>query len=320
MSLDFARASAACSTIAAPRCAPRSGVPQQSSDHGDLALVLGGRRIHNAFRQVQRREWTWTWTCIYASFAGMGAASRRRSRRRVQIRRYAQAGDARSVRNAEDWVTMQIYAVIAASFLLLLVVFLWNWNELTIDQSLRSFIKSTFDGQHAMFNEWSNKLDDLLIFLSRVAAVALFARGDILAGAVQPIGFESARAASRAAKAYFHRERPSTAFATDGSFPSSHTLRCVFCVAYIVIIALPRLKPLPAGQEVAQRPNYSDILVAVLLGWMSMGSLRMLADAHWCTDTMGGSLIGVGSVALMEAVVEGVPLAYLAFQKWRGRM
>eukprot|EP00971_Amphidinium_carterae_P111983 2217900-Amphidinium_carterae.1 len=35
-------------------------------------------------------------------------------------------------------------------------------------------------------------------------------------------------------------------------------------------------------QEVAERPNIRDVLVAVFLAWLSMGSLRVLADAHWC--------------------------------------
>lgn len=67
------------------------------------------------------------------------------------------------------------------------------------------------------------------------------------------------------------------------------------------------------GSEAAQLAVVPTAAPAAWLGvavgaWLVMGSLRVLADAHWASDTIGGASLGVGAAAFEDLVLL-MPLA-----------
>merc|ERR1712129_672346 len=131
-----------------------------------------------------------------------------------------------------------------------------------------------------------------------------------------PVGLEGIKALSRGLKLLLHRVRPS-AMASDLSFPSSHTARFCFCVLLVACIIGPRLVAdsgsLSASQSTDDDPESSGssgsngsanvavpCLAMILIAWLAMGSLRVSADAHWTSDTVGGAALGTSMAAALE--------------------
>ena len=112
-----------------------------------------------------------------------------------------------------------------------------------------------------------------------------------------PAGLEGVRFLQRILKEGFHRSRPSPLL-TDFSYPSAHTARFAFCVALMFCTLLPRLSK---GSPTPPQPT-SDWLAAAALSCALMGSSRVLADAHWPSDTVGGACLGVSVAAAVDVL------------------
>jgi len=290
--------------------------------------------VHHGAHSSYRDWLLQPWNRLYAGCTTVGALWKLRrsySHRRSALlpRRASGSKEEAAAADAKQWVQAQLTICVAFVGLFGLLSLL-NFNE---SASVRAFdgvlhenvvtLVSENEVTHDVFNDASNKLDDIGKLVSRLAACALLLKGDFLAGIAHPIGFEGARWVARYAKAFFHRDRPSTFFATDGAFPSSHTMRFVFCVAYVVVIAWPRLSTWnqkeqteSADEKTPRRVSLDNAALSVMMAWLFMGSLRIWADAHWWSDTCGGTLIGVQSIALSEAAIEGLPLVVAALMKW----
>lgn len=89
-------------------------------------------------------------------------------------------------------------------------------------------------------------------------------------------------------KSLFGRARPVEMLVVSdfGSFPSGHTANAA-TMAVVAILLFPRLWV---------------ILVAVI--WtLAMAISRTLLSVHWLTDTIGGMLIGAGTVLVVGAIM-----------------
>ena len=111
-----------------------------------------------------------------------------------------------------------------------------------------------------------------------------------------PAGLEGIKLLQRMLKEFFHRSRPCELF-TDFSYPSAHTARFAFCVSLIFCVLLPKLTE-RSTERGASRNMWAS---AAVMSWILMGSTRVLADAHWPSDTVGGACLGVGAAAFIEA-------------------
>ena len=197
------------------------------------------------------------------------------------------------------------FGVITISSLLVLLLGVTATNEpgnllIATDEALHSYmLEQTKDSDHLFFNDVSNKLDDLIQSLSWIAALLNLVNFNEGAGLLLtvPGGLQLVRFVQKTLKAYFHRLRPS-GMLTDFSYPSAHTARFAFCVSLILIVLLPRL----SGKDRATVSMDQWFLIA-LAAWSVMGSCRMLADAHWLSDTVGGAALGVDIAALVEICV-----------------
>jgi membrane-associated phospholipid phosphatase len=107
------------------------------------------------------------------------------------------------------------------------------------------------------------------------------------------------------------------------SFPSGHTTACVFLAGALLWVLLPRAltaagwgapAPAAAPREPAQGLSAAAIWAAHpavrFAAWGLMGGTtaagRVLADAHWLSDTAAGACVGAGSTALLVAAVAAV--------------
>lgn len=98
-------------------------------------------------------------------------------------------------------------------------------------------------------------------------------------------------AAVQLLKGLFARARPEDMLVTSdfGSFPSGHTANAA-TLATLAVLLFPRVR-----------------VLIVAIGWtLVMAFSRTLMSAHWLTDTIGGMLIGAGTVL----VVGGFALAW----------
>ena len=195
--------------------------------------------------------------------------------------------------------------IISSLLVLLLGVTATATNEsgnllIATDEALHSYmLEQTKDSDHLFFNDVSNKLDDLIQTLSWIAALLNLVNFNEGAGLLLtvPGGLQLVRFVQKMLKAYFHRLRPS-GMLTDFSYPSAHTARFAFCASLILLVLLPRL----SGKDRATVTMDQWFLIA-LAAWSIMGSCRMLADAHWLSDTLGGAALGVDIAALVEICV-----------------
>lgn len=132
--------------------------------------------------------------------------------------------------------------------------------------------------------------------LIAVSAVAIGALRGIVAGLLTALSFASDLAAY-VVKILVERDRPETAaveqfFGADNfSYPSGHTVRAAAFVAVAVYLLAP------ARHRVALAVGGGAIAGAV------MGYARVGLGVHWPTDTLGGTLLGIGWFAVTAAVV-----------------
>jgi len=89
-------------------------------------------------------------------------------------------------------------------------------------------------------------------------------------------------------KLLFGRSRPEGMLVLSdyGSFPSGHTANAA-TIAVIAILLVPRLWVLLLG----------------VLWVLTMAFSRTLLSVHWLTDTIGGMLVGAGTVLIVGAIM-----------------
>lgn len=116
------------------------------------------------------------------------------------------------------------------------------------------------------------------LFLTRRWRAAIFVAVSLLASV----------AVVQLLKLLFGRSRPEEMLVLSdyGSFPSGHTANAA-TIAAIAVLLVPRLWV---------------ILLGVL--WiLTMAFSRTLLSVHWLTDTIGGMLVGVGTVLIVGAMM-----------------
>ncbi|GGD83843.1 phosphatase PAP2 family protein [Microbacterium murale] len=116
------------------------------------------------------------------------------------------------------------------------------------------------------------------LFLTRRWRAAIFVAVSLLASV----------AVVQLLKLLFGRSRPEGMLVLSdyGSFPSGHTANAA-TIAAIAVLLVPRLWV---------------ILLGVL--WiLTMAFSRTLLSVHWLTDTIGGMLVGVGTVLIVGAIM-----------------
>jgi membrane-associated phospholipid phosphatase len=122
----------------------------------------------------------------------------------------------------------------------------------------------------------------------------------------------------------FARVRPSTLHHTY-SFPSGHTSAAVFIVGALVVVLLPltvqllQEKAASSSSSMSQQSDGSDVSAVAAetcsnswpgldmwsaLGmwgaaWLVTATGRVLADAHWVTDTLAGGMLAVAVVSAL---------------------
>lgn len=89
-------------------------------------------------------------------------------------------------------------------------------------------------------------------------------------------------------KQFFGRARPEEMLVISdfGSYPSGHTANAA-TLAVIAILLFPRLW----------------VLIVGIILTIAMAFSRTLLSVHWLTDTIGGMLVGVGTVLIVGAIM-----------------
>ena len=132
-----------------------------------------------------------------------------------------------------------------------------------------------------------------------LAAVVVGIARDVRAAFLVALSF-AADLAAFVAKLLVERDRPETAaveqfFGSDTfSYPSGHTVRATALVAVVIWLLAPPRWRLP---------------LAVIGGGIAgtvMGYARVSLGVHWPTDTIGGTLLGIGWFAVTAAVMTHV--------------
>eukprot|EP00401_Gymnodinium_catenatum_P031762 CAMPEP_0117575294 /NCGR_PEP_ID=MMETSP0784-20121206/62121_1 /TAXON_ID=39447 /ORGANISM="" /LENGTH=241 /DNA_ID=CAMNT_0005374337 /DNA_START=171 /DNA_END=893 /DNA_ORIENTATION=- len=157
------------------------------------------------------------------------------------------------------------------------------------DTAVHEWVVDVFsDDQRRNVNAFSNSLDTGSQALAWIVAawVCLSKRNAIALS--MPVGLEVVKAVSGVLKPGVHRPRPSD-IVGDFSFPSSHTSRFVFCVSLLLCVLAPLLTSSDGDQRSSSRAARFGTFA---LAWLAMGTCRVLADAHWASDTIGGAALG----------------------------
>mmetsp|Transcript_59888 Transcript_59888/g.129856 ORF Transcript_59888/g.129856 Transcript_59888/m.129856 type:complete len:325 (-) Transcript_59888:25-999(-) len=182
-----------------------------------------------------------------------------------------------------------------------------------VDSNVHGWVRSyVSDGLRLDIASFSNVFDASSQVAAWVLAAVLAARGQFVAATAMPVGFNLTKAIAHWGKEFFHRVRPSDLL-KDGSFPSSHTARFTFCITLLLCTLLPRLLAEDSSAKGSRRPSPPTASAtrwfqSSLVAWLMMGSLRVAADAHWASDTIGGASLGVGVASTMEFLLQGLLL------------
>ena len=136
-----------------------------------------------------------------------------------------------------------------------------------------------------------------------VTAVAMGALRGVRAAFLVALSFASDLAAF-VVKLLVERDRPETAaveqfFGFDSfSYPSGHTVRATALVAVVIWLLAPQKWRLPLA-----------VIGGVIAGAV-MGYARVSLGVHWPTDTIGGTLLGLGWFAITTALLLSGPRLY----------
>lgn len=105
-------------------------------------------------------------------------------------------------------------------------------------------------------------------------------------------------------KEAFARVRPSLELHHTFAYPSGHTTAATFIVGAALVVLLPLALRLSGGGEGTRRlPD--GVAIGVWGGAAAVTACgRVLADAHWVSDTFAGACLAVGCVAVLSAAVE----------------
>ncbi|MEX2547224.1 MAG: phosphatase PAP2 family protein [Chloroflexota bacterium] len=129
-----------------------------------------------------------------------------------------------------------------------------------------------------------------------VAAAVIGAVRGIRAAVLVALSFASDLAAF-VVKTLIERDRPETAaveqfFGSDGfSYPSGHTVRAAALVAVVLWLVAPVRWRLPLA------------VIGGLSAGLLMGYARVSLGVHWPTDTIGGTLLGLGWFAVIALAI-----------------
>lgn len=213
----------------------------------------------------------------------------------------------------ESWSPLATVAVAGFTLLFLLggLVTL-EGTPVMIDSSLHHWVNVIFaETTRQVWNETSNKLDDFAqTLLWVVATVTSFQQvsrrpfESVVTLSAPAVGLSFVKVGQEALKNWFHRVRPST-IASSPSFPSAHTARFAFCAAMLLCVLRPRLNQTDSSSRTL---SVYEWLLAGGLAVLIMGSTRVFADAHWFTDTLGGSCFGVAIAATMDLALVVISL------------
>lgn len=128
-----------------------------------------------------------------------------------------------------------------------------------------------------------------------VAAAVIGAARGVAAALLVALSFASDLAAF-VVKILVERDRPETAaveqlFGADNfSYPSGHTVRAAALAAVVIWLIGPTRWRLPLA------------VIGALVAGLIMGYARVALGVHWPTDTVGGTLLGIGWFAVTAAL------------------
>ena len=228
---------------------------------------------------------------------GLAAVASRRGLRRCRGEAETLETEALETEAWEAWEARPEVWVVALTALLVPLLGMLTSGDglvLEVDGSIHELARAS--GDRGLFNEASNRLDDLGQLVAwLVAALAASTCQDAALLLTVPGGLQVVRLLQRGFKDYFHRIRPSDI--SDFSYPSAHTARFVFCAGLVLCVLMPRLLERP---KTPSSPSVDQWAAAGCGAWLAMGSCRVLADAHWPSDTFGGALLGLEVAALAQ--------------------
>lgn len=104
----------------------------------------------------------------------------------------------------------------------------------------------------------------------------------------------------------FHRIRPSDIHSTF-SYPSGHTSSVCFLLGSLLFVILPSLRKQSSKGELTHWLDFVQGSWPLwLFGVLWTATARVMADAHWATDTMAGACVGALLVCVFAAASEQI--------------